>query len=206
MSDYIPGLFMPALETERLNIRPFAMGDLDDIHYILDIELSDVDFGSEGAKTVKTRQQWLEWTIMSYEQLARLYQPPYGERAVVLKRTGQLIGAVGFVPCLAPFGQLPSLRSETGDSRLFTTEFGLYYALSPVVHRQGYATEAVRTMINYAFETLHLKRIVATTTHDNTASMGVMRKTGMRLEKNPYPDPAWFQVVGILESRGASRS
>jgi len=97
------------------------MGDLDDIHRILDIELSDVDFGSEGAKAIKARQQWLEWTIMSYEQLARLYQPPYGDRAIVLKQAGKLIGSVGFVPCLAPFGQLPSLHSSPGESRLYTT-------------------------------------------------------------------------------------
>jgi len=194
---------MSGLETGRLIIRPSEMGDLDDIHYILDIELSDIDFGSEGAKAIEARKQWLEWTIMSYEQLARLYQPPYGDRAIVLKQADRLIGSVGFVPCLAPFGQLPSLHS---DSRLYTTEFGLYYALSPAYHRQGYAAEAVRAMIDYAFSTLKLKRIVATTTHDNVASIGVMRKVGMRIERNPYPDPAWFQVAGILENRGDFQS
>ena len=198
MSDNIPGLFMPTLETERLIVRPFLADDLNDIHWILDIELSDVDFGSEGAKAIQARQQWLDWTIMSYEQLARLYQPPYGDWAIVLKQAGKLIGSVGFVPCLAPFGQLPSLHS---DSRLYTTEFGLYYALSPAYHRQGYAAEAVRAMIDYAFSTLKLKRIVATTTLDNVASIGVMRKMGMRIERNPYPDPPWFQVAGILENK-----
>jgi len=103
------------------------------------------------------------------------------------------------VPCLAPFGQLPSLQTTEGSS-LYTTEFGLYYALSPAYQRQGYATEAARGMIRYAFNTLRLKRIVATTTYDNVASMGVMRKLGMRIEKNPYPDPPWLQVVGILEN------
>jgi predicted acetyltransferase len=99
-----------------------------------------------------------------------------------------------------PFGQLPSLRATEGSS-LYTTELGLYYALSPEFQRQGYATEAARAMIRYAFNTLRLKRIVATTTYDNAASMGVMRKLGMRIEQNPYSDPPWFQVVGILETR-----
>jgi hypothetical protein len=31
--------------------------------------------------------------------------------------------------------------------------------------------------------------------------MAVMRKMGMQIEKNPYPDPPRFQVVGFLESR-----
>ena len=48
---------------------------------------------------------------------------------------------------------------------------------------------------------LHLKQIVATTTTGNEASIGVMRKVGMRIEKNPSPDPPGFQVVGILENR-----
>ena len=29
--------------------------------------------------------------------------------------------------------------------------------------------------------------------------MGVMRKLGMRIVKNPYPEPPWMQVVGVLE-------
>ena len=51
-----------------------------------------------------------------------------------------------------------------------------------------------------AFSTLKLKRIVATTTYDNAALMGVMRKLGMRIERNPMSEPLWFQVVGILEN------
>src|SRR5439155_17989035 len=122
----------------------------------------------------------LQWTICSYEELAQLYQPPYGDRAVVLKHTQQVIGACGFVPCLAPFGQLPSMHAADHDaqSHFNSPEFGLYYALSPAYQRQGYATEAAKALIDYAFTQLSLKRIVATTTYGNVASMGVMRKVG----------------------------
>ena len=139
---------------------------------------------------------------MSYEELAKLYQPPYGERAVTLKQTGQLIGACGFVPCLNVFEQLPSFSTTVVDQseRLNSMEFGLYYAFSPAYQRQGYATEAVKAMIDYAFTELKLRRIVATTTYDNVPSIGVMQKVGMRIEKNPYADPPWLQVVGILEN------
>jgi len=189
---------MPALETERLIIRPLVMDDLDAIHCILDVELAEVDFGGEEAKTLDTRRAWLQWTILSYDQLARLYQPPYGERAIALKSTGVLIGAAGYVPCLNVFGQLPAFGGRRDG--LASTEFGLYYALSPAHHRRGYATEAVRAMIDYAFRQLRLRRIVATTTYNNEASMGVMRKVGMRVERNPYPDPPWLQAVGFLEN------
>ena len=40
--------------------------------------------------------------------------------------------------------------------------------------------------------------IIATTTDDNAASIAVMRKVGMVVERNPLPEPPWFQVVGIL--------
>lgn len=194
---------VPALETERLMIRPFTMDDLDDIHQILDSNLITADFGTEGAKTREERQQWLQWTILSYEELARLNQPPYGDRAVVLKQTQHIIGACGFVPCFGPFGQLPALYfvSHEADAHFNTPEFGLFYAISPAYQRHGYATEATRALIDYAFTQLYVKRIVATTTYENAASISVMRKVGMRIEKNPYPDPHWFQIVGILESR-----
>jgi [ribosomal protein S5]-alanine N-acetyltransferase len=195
---------VPPLETERLLIRPFRMEDLDAIHQILDIELMTADFGSERAKTREERQRWLQWTILSYEELAKLYQPPYGDRAVVLKPTQHVIGACGFVPCFGPFGQLPSAHADQDAQAHFNSpEFGLYYALSPAYQRQGYATEAAKALIDYAFTQLSLKRIVATTTYGNVASMGVMRNVGMRIEKNPSPDPPWFQVIGILENRPA---
>ncbi|GCE15166.1 alanine acetyltransferase [Tengunoibacter tsumagoiensis] len=197
---------VPPLETERLIIRPFTLNDLDDIHQILDVDLLAAEFGTEGANTRDERKSWLQWTILSYEELAKLNQPPYGDRAVVLKQTQQVIGACGFVPCFRAFEQLPSLRSGSQDADVYfkSPEFGLFYALSPTYQRQGYTTEAIQALINYAFTQLHLKRIVATTTYENVASIGVMRNVGMRIEKNPFPDPPWFQVVGILENRPAN--
>jgi [ribosomal protein S5]-alanine N-acetyltransferase len=146
------------------------------------------------------RAAWLQWTVLNYVQLAQLYQPPYGERAVVHKATGKLIGACGFVPCLDAFEQLPGLALTTAASPpwLTTPEVGLFYAISPAFQCQGYATEAAQALVDYAFQQLRLKRIVATTTFDNAASMGVMRKLGMHITRNPYPEPSWLQVVGIL--------
>ena len=136
----------------------------------------------------------------NYEELARLYQPPYGDRAVALKETGRLIGACGFVPCLNAFGQLPSFRAAGQAARpgLASTEFGLFWAIAPAYQRRGYATEAGRALLDYAFARLRLARVVATTSYDNEASIGVMRRLGMRVERNPYPEPPWLQVVGVL--------
>lgn len=194
-------IHLPILETVRLLIRPFERSDLEAIHRILDVELAEVEMGSEGAKSLEERRDWLQWTVLSYGQLARLYQPPYGDRAVVLKPSGELIGAAGLAPCLSPFGQLPYFKLRNGvGNRLQTAEVGLFYAISPAYQGQGYATEAARALIDWTFQELRLGRILATTTYDNQASIAVMRRLGMSIEWNPYPDPVWLQVVGISEN------
>lgn len=53
------------------------------------------------------------------------------------------------------------------------------------------------------FDTLDAHRLVATTEHSNAASIGVMRRLGMLVERNPDPTPAWFQTVGILVNPAA---
>lgn len=193
---------MPALESARLVIRPLTFEDLATVHQILDVELAEADFGSEATSTLAERREWLHWTVMSYDQHARLYQPPYGERAVALKQAGELVGLIGFVPCLAPFEQLPGFSSAVSPpSQTYTTaEVGLFYAIRPAHQRRGYASEAARAMVDYAFGPMQLKRIVATTSYDNDGSMGVMRRVGMRIEKNPYAEPPWLQVVGVLDN------
>jgi GNAT superfamily N-acetyltransferase len=73
----------------------------------------------------------------------------------------------------------------------------LYWSISPSYQRRGFATEAGRALVDWAFSVLHLGRIIATTRYDNTASIRVMEKLGMRIERNPSPDPPWLQVVGL---------
>lgn len=194
---------LPILETPRLTIRPFEMDDLDAIHRILDVELDEAVTGSEPVTSLAEREMWLRWTVLGYEQLERLHQPPLGDRAVVLRETGALIGACGLAPCLNAFGQLDELRDPaTLLHSANWIEVGLYYALSPAHHGQGYATEAARALLDYAFGTLALRRVVATTSYENHASRAVMQRLGMTIARNPLPTPPWLQVVGIMERQG----
>lgn len=141
---------------------------------------------------------WLEWTVAGYDQLEALTSPPYGERAIQL-RGGPVVGLVGLVPSLGPFGRLPGFGGDPSTRTLLRPEVGLYWAVDPQHRGNGYATEAARALVDWAFGHLELARIVAMTTHDNAASQAVMRRLGMRIERNPDPEPAWFQVVGWLE-------
>jgi len=194
---------MPTLETTRLIIRPFVIEDLIDAHRLFDIDLNTDDLHAEKMDTMKERAEWLEWSVLNYAQLAKLYQPPYGDRAIMMKKTGKLIGSCGYVPCLMPFEQLPNFSYYNASGKLghATPEFGLFYAISPSHQRQGYASEAAQALVDYAFQNLDLMRIIATTDFHNNASIGVMRRLGMRVEKNPLAEPPWLQVVGVVENK-----
>ena len=186
------GTEMPVLETERLIIRPFVPEDVDRIGIVN--EERDMDIN----------RQYILGTIATVKHLADLYQPPYGERAAVLKTEELMICVVGLVPCLMPFEQLAYFTEGVAPADVVpsTPEVGMYWACDPAYRRQGYATEAAQALVDYAFKNMNLKRIVATTEYDNFESQGVMRKLGMTIERNPLPDPHYMQVVGILEHGG----
>jgi RimJ/RimL family protein N-acetyltransferase/ubiquinone/menaquinone biosynthesis C-methylase UbiE len=192
---------LPTLETERLSIRRFTLSDLPVIHQVYK-DAGWVDEKLSDEQALALRRRWLQWTIRNYDALADLYQPPYGDYAIVLKAENRVIGGVGLVPLVGPFGQLPyyQARGLTTNDDLNMPEFGLFWALLRDYQGHGYATEAAQAMIDYAFDTLNIRRIVATTGHDNPGSMAVMRRLGMRVEYNPMPEPAWFEVAGVLEN------
>lgn len=185
---------MPPLETERLVVRAFALDDLDDVYRIIDCDCSGRRFlDDEAAK--RRRKDWLEWNRLGYEQQARLGHPPLGERAVTLKSDGRLIGVCGLVPSFGPFRRLLD-ADERGD--LNTPELGLFYAVSTEYRRQGYATEAAAALGQFAFQTLRVRRIVATTERGNEASLGVMRRVDMTIHENT--EPGWPEVVGCRDN------
>lgn len=187
---------IPVLTTERLILRPFEMTDLDAVYRILDVE------NQELPRPRAERAQFLAWTVQNYHTLARLNLPPYGERAVVERQSGAVIGSVGLVPAYGPFGLLPGFSDEVPPEcrNYFWPEFGLSFTISAAHRRKGYACEACRALADYLFRDLKPCRIVAITTRDNKAAQGVMTRLGMRLEFNPEPEPAWFQVIGVLEN------
>jgi RimJ/RimL family protein N-acetyltransferase len=93
---------------------------------------------------------------------------------------------------LKPFAQLACFGRLSPKPANYSAEVGLFGAVTPTLQRRGIATEAAAAMINYASGTLKLGRILAGTEYDNEASIAVMLRLGMRIERNPHPVPDCF--------------
>jgi RimJ/RimL family protein N-acetyltransferase len=150
-------------------------------------------------KSIGDRETWLRWVVLNYAALANLKQPPYGDRAVVLKATSEVVGSIGLVPGLMAFDRLPSFGGIAASNRL-QPQVGMFWATRSAHLNRGYATEAARGLVDYAFGSLDLSCILAWTDYDNLASQAVMRHLSMSVERNPRPDPPWFQIVGVLRN------
>jgi RimJ/RimL family protein N-acetyltransferase len=191
------GLFMPVLQTARLTIRALQQSDHEACQALFRA-IGWFNTALPDAEVFERRKSWFDWAVANTRELARLYQPPLGERAVIDRVTGAFLGLVGYVPTLAPYAQLPSFGAVRHARN--RPEIGLFWAVMPERQRQGVATEAARAMVENAFERLRLARIVATTERDNLASAAVMRRIGMTVEQNPFPEPGHFQTVGWLDA------
>lgn len=171
------------------------MNDLAGVYALLDVLPGEM---SPDSDKWQERADWLQWTVMGYGQFARLHQPPFGERAITLRETGQLIGLVGYVPVFDALPQIPAL-APAGDvlRGVNAAELGLYYHVTVAQRRQGYASEAAQALVDFALDQLRAWRIVATTTYHNEGSIAVMRRLGMAILQNPYPEPEYLQVIGV---------
>jgi RimJ/RimL family protein N-acetyltransferase len=87
----------------------------------------------------------------------------YGKWALIDRRTGKLIGRVGFFD--APY-DWPGLE--------------LGWTLSRAVWGKGYATEAARAALKWGFETLPAGEIVSAIHPENTNSIRVAERIGER--------------------------
>lgn len=108
----------------------------------------------------------------------------FGLRAAVERDSDEIIGFVG----VARAGQ-PGVRPGDVEIgwRLLRDRWG-----------RGYATEGAQAVRDHAFAQLRLARLVAFVRPANDASIGVMRKLGMRLEKETlcsYGMPMRIYVV-----------
>jgi RimJ/RimL family protein N-acetyltransferase len=73
--------------------------------------------------------------------------------------------------------------------------------IHPNFQRKGYATEAIRGLLNYAFKGLRVRRIVAECDDRNVPARGLLLKAGLRKESECIQDRLqkgqWVNTVGF---------
>jgi len=83
----------------------------------------------------------------------------------------------------APIGQVSLVATEYGPTdtdRARRMELG--YHLHPDYHGRGYGAEAVRLLVQFAFEDLNLRRVEADVGAFNDASVGLLESLGFQRE------------------------
>jgi RimJ/RimL family protein N-acetyltransferase len=181
---------LETLETARLLIRLFTPDDLDAAHELLDRELA---WSGQGFTRDQRRDRVAFYSeLAAWGDTGRLY----GYRAITSKDSGRIMGICGFIPVLWKAKHRALLSPKDGGSAGLELEVG--YALGSAHRGQGYATEAVGALIEHAFVTLGVGRIVAGTGRDSGRSIALLQRLGMRTIENPYD--GWPGVIGVLEN------
>ncbi len=121
----------------------------------------------DGTRTYEQTREELDWIIEVYYR-----QYGYGLWASILKETGAFIGRCGLLPWEI-------------DGR---TEVEVAYLLDKSYWGRGLATEAASAIVDYAFATLPVERLICLQDPKNKASRDVAVKVGMSLLWDDYVD------------------
>ena len=150
------------LETKRLQLREMTAADYDALCRILQDE--ETMYAYEGAFSDEETRAWLD------KQLRRYREEGIGLWAVVRKDTGEMIGQCGLTWQMWKERRL----LEVGD--LFERRHW----------HQGYATEAARGCMDYAFQVLHADEVCSIIRDTNLPSQRVALRNGLVRQKEVW--------------------
>ena len=150
---------MRILETQRLIIRHLAQDDAEFILELLNEPAFIRNIADRGVRTIADAEAYIQdGPVASYEKNG------FGLFAVELKDTGVPIGMCGLI------------------RRDVLPDVDIGYALLERYWNKGYAYEAASAVLDYGYQVIGLKRIVAITALDNDASARVLQKIGLRFD------------------------
>ncbi len=178
------------VQTERLELRPFAPTDLEALVAIQ----SRPDVARYLYWDPRTAAEVREALDAKVRSTAIVAEGDNLSLAAVLRDSGQLIG-----DC--------SLRWISAQHR--QGEIG--FVFHPDHHGRGYATEAAEALLALAFDDLGLHRVVGRLEARNEASARVLERVGMRREahlvENEHVKGEWQSEViyALLEREWVSR-
>ncbi|MDT8718360.1 GNAT family N-acetyltransferase [Clostridium sp. 19966] len=174
---------MIIIETERLLVRNFKAEDWKDLQdYLLQKEIYEFE------REWDTSDEAVKKSVDRFSEGNVFW-------AVELKKSSKMVGHIYF--------------NKTEPEDFMTWELG--YIFNPKYQGNGYATEACKALLQYAFERLNAHRIVADCNPENTKSWRLMERLSMRREghylksatfkKTEDGKPIWWDgyEYGILE-------
>jgi len=147
------------LETERLVLREFEPGDTDALLEVLGDPIAMQHYPAPFSRVEV--DHWIRQNQARYRDVG------FGLWAMLLKGSGELIGDCG---CF--------VRNLQGN-----VECELGWHVRRDLWGRGYATEAARHCIEYAFLKLGVARIIALIRPENLGSCRVAEKNGMTCER-----------------------
>jgi 8-oxo-dGTP diphosphatase len=168
---------IPTLETPRLILRPLTPADAADVErYVSDWDVARWTASIPHPYPPGAAAEWI----------AAFKENPEIVLGIVDRGTERVVGCIGLEP------------GENAGSG----EFG-YWVAKPLWGR-GYATEALRAYVAYAFRELALERVIAGAMPSNTGSIRVQekagfRKVGERMQKAPARGADIHVEVRVLD-------
>lgn len=148
------------IKTERLLLREFVAEDWRAV-YAYQNDPRYLEFYEWEHRREQDVKNFVQRFIEQQQEAPRLkYQ-----LAIVLPNSNKVIGNIG-------------IRKR--EVKAYHAELG--YELDPREWHNGYATEAATAMLKFAFEELHLHRVMARVNANNHNSIRLLEKLGMRQE------------------------
>ena len=117
-------------------------------------------------------------------QAARYENDEGGMNALIEKQSGKLVGNCG-------------LLVQTIDQK---SELEVAYSLLPFYRNKGFATEAAKKCIDFAFKNNFAESLISIVSLTNAPSANVALKNGMRIEKQTFYKENKVNIFRITKS------
>lgn len=159
---------MTELETDRLKLREWKKSDFE--------PFAKINADSEVMEFLPKALTQKESDDLAKKMIELITKRGWGILAVEVKETKQFIGFVG-------------LHKPTYDFH-FTPCVEIGWRLSKESWGKGYATEAAKAYLDFAFNNLKIEEIYSFTSTINSKSEAVMKRLGMKNTKENFEHPA----------------
>lgn len=167
------------LRTPRLLLRPFESSDADELLAVF----RDPSVRRWLLDDMLVSADWVRREIR--DSTARFARDGLGLWAVLPAEEATIVGFAGFRPFFEP------------------PEMQLLYGLLPAWWGAGLATEAARAVCDHAFRELGLAEVRAATDRPNVASIRVLERLGMSVEKTTDHGPGGTAFYTLRPARPA---